>query len=63
MGGQLESRHFFRDNDRVQHIDGRQGLVTEGQSLFAMVEWEDGERGEVEQFDPAVVVLERSGSE
>lgn len=61
MSRQLESHHFFRDQDTVQHTDGRQGVVTEGHSLFATVEWEGGVREEVEQFDPAVTVLQRAG--
>lgn len=63
MSGQLESRHFFREHDRVQHRDGRHGIVTDGHTLFAVVDWEDGERQELDQFDPAVTVLERAVGE
>lgn len=63
MSGQLESRHFFREQDTVEHLDGRSGIVTEGHSLFATILWADGSREEVDQFDPAVVVVERHEEE
>lgn len=63
MSGQLESRHFFREQDTVEHLDGRAGVVTEGHSLFVTIEWSDGSREEVDQFDPAVVVVERHEGE
>lgn len=60
MSGQLESRHFFRENDQVQHRDGLYGSVIESSALFAVVLWDDGTRAEVDQFDPTVVVIERA---
>lgn len=60
MSGQLESRHFFRDRDTVQHIDGFMGTVESGHALYATITWIDGRREEVEQFDPSVVVIERA---
>lgn len=62
MSGQLESRHFFRDRDTVERIDGAVGTVLVGHSLFATIEWRDGRREEVEQFDPSVVVVERAAA-
>ncbi len=56
MSGQLESRHFFRVGDRVRSVDGRAGTVVEAWALFATIEWADGPRDEVEQFDESVVV-------
>ena len=55
----MESRHFFRVRDTVQHRDGWTGRVVEGQALYAVVEWADGRTEEVEQFDPRIVVLDR----
>lgn len=60
VSGQMESRHFFRDRDTVQHQDGAVGTVVSGLALYAVIEWVDGRRQEVDQFDPAVVVLERA---
>ena len=57
---QLESRHFFRARDTVQHRDGPIGTILDGQALYAVVEWMDGRTEEVEQFDPRIVVLERA---
>lgn len=62
MSGQLESRHFFRPRDRVQRRDGTQGGVVDGSALFAVIEWDDGNQAEVEQFDPAIEVIERAAS-
>ncbi len=60
VSGQLESRHFFRDRDTVEHVDGLEGTVLSGHSLFATIAWRDGRCEEVEQFDPLVVVVERA---
>lgn len=60
MSLQLESRHFFRTRDRVQREDGTYGTVIDSLALYATVEWEDGRRQEVDQFDPRVVVMERA---
>jgi hypothetical protein len=60
VSGQLESRHYFRARDIVQHRDGWTGRVVEGQALYAVVEWADGRTEEVEQFDPRIVVLDRA---
>jgi hypothetical protein len=60
VSGQLESRHFFRDRDTVERVDGRVGTVVSGHALYATIAWMDGDREEVEQFDPAVVVVERA---
>ena len=60
MSGQLESNHFFRSGDTVRRLDGSTGLVVEGFTLFAIVEWMDGQREELDQFDPRVEVLQRA---
>jgi hypothetical protein len=60
---QLESRHYFRARDTVQHRDGDTGTVVEGYALYATVAWSDGRREEVDQFDPFVFVIERAESE
>ena len=60
MSGQLESRHFFRAGDTVQHRDGRWGRVVEALALYAMVEWDDLSRQEIDQFEPLVEVVERA---
>jgi hypothetical protein len=60
VSGQLESRHFFRERDTVQHRSGTFGTVVSGQSLYATIDWADGRREEVDQFDPAVMVVERA---
>lgn len=59
MSSQLESHHFFRLNDRVEHLDGRQGFIVEAFSLYAVVDWGWGVREEIEQFVPDVFVIER----
>lgn len=60
MTAQLESRHFFRAQDTVEHRDGRIGTVLDAYALFATVHWRDGRRDEIDQFDPTVVVIERA---
>jgi hypothetical protein len=60
---QLESRHYFRVRDTVQHLDGQLGTVVEGYALYATVAWSDGRQEEVDQFDPFVFVIERADSE
>jgi hypothetical protein len=60
LSGQLESRHFFRENDKVQRRDGLFGTVSDSRPLFAIILWDDGTKDEVDQFDPAVVVIERA---
>lgn len=62
MSGQLESRHFYRMRDVVQHRNGQIGTVVDGQALYATVAWIDGRREEIDQFDPLVVVIERAES-
>lgn len=62
MSAQLESRHFFRVRDTVQHLDGQIGTVVEGQALYATILWGDGRREEIDQFDSRVMVLERAES-
>jgi len=63
MSGQLESRHFFRIRDTVQHMDGRFGRVSDAQALYATIIWDDGGQQELDQFDPRVEVYERAGGE
>lgn len=60
MSVQLESRHFYKARDIVQHQDGGFGAVVEGQALYAVIEWFDGRREEVDQFDPLVWVVQRA---
>lgn len=62
VSGQLESRHFFRERDTVQHLNGTTGTVVNGQSLYATIDWADGRREEVDQFDPDVMVVERGAA-
>lgn len=62
MSVQLESRHFFRARDTVQDRSGHLGTVVEGFALYAIIDWNDGRREEVDQFDSLVVVVERSES-
>ena len=62
MSVQLESRHFFRERDTVQHLNGSIGTVVTGQALFATIAWEDGRFDEVDQFDPTIIVIERAES-
>jgi len=63
VSGQLESRHFFRERDTVQHRDGLTGTVIDGHALYALVAWSDGRCEEVDQFEPSVVVIERADPE
>ena len=63
MSRQLESRHFYRVRDMVQHLDGHLGTVVEGFALYAVVAWSDGRLEEVDQFDPFVFVIERAEPE
>ena len=60
MTAQLDSRHFFRARDTVQHLDGYVGTVVEQLALFAIVLWTDGTRQEIEQFDSRIAVVERA---
>ena len=60
MSTQLESRHFLKTGDLVQHIRGAMGRVVEGYALWAVVRWEDGRQEEIDQLDPAVSVVERA---
>lgn len=63
MSVQLESRHFFKAGDVVQHVSGRMGEVRDALALYARVRWDDGREEEVDQLDPAIVVVERAGRE
>lgn len=56
----MESRHFFKLGDTVEDIGGNTGWVTEASALYALVEWRDGRRVEVDQFDSRVSVIERA---
>ena len=56
----MESRHFFRVGDTVEEIGGDTGKIVEGTALYAVVEWSDGRREEVDQFDPRIGVIERA---
>jgi hypothetical protein len=56
----MESRHFMKVGDTVQSIGGAFGRVVEGWALVAVVQWTDGRREEVDQFDPRVEVVERA---
>lgn len=60
--GQLESPHYFRENDAVRHQGGSYGTVVQQLSLYARIRWDDGSEGEVEQFDPTILVVERAPS-
>lgn len=40
--------------------DGAVGTVLEEWSLYALVEWTDGIRQEIDQFDPRYVVIQRA---
>ncbi|HEU0016439.1 MAG TPA: hypothetical protein VFQ45_22355 [Longimicrobium sp.] len=60
---QLESAHYMRDGDVVRHDAGRSGSVVEARALYAVVRWDDGTEEEVDQLDPAVVVVERAARE
>ncbi len=59
MTGQLESRHFYRVGDLLRSIEGNTGRVVEAWTHHVIVEWNDGRRVEVEQFDETVSVEER----
>lgn len=63
MSTQLESRHFLKPGDAVQHVGGRMGTVLESFALYAVVRWDDGRQEEVDQLDPAVFVTERAARE
>lgn len=63
MSSQLESRHFFRTRDTVQDRDGSRGQVVNGWALYAVVQWTDGRRQEIDQFDPEVEVVARGDPE
>jgi hypothetical protein len=60
---QLESRHFLKTGDTVQHVAGRTGTVLEAFALYAVVRWEEGRDEEVDQLDPRVFVTERAARE
>jgi hypothetical protein len=60
---QLESRHFLKPGDAVQHVDGRTGTVAEAFALYAVVQWEEGRPEEVDQLDPRVFVTQRASRE
>jgi len=59
----MESRHYLRAGDVVQHLAGKTGTVVESFALYALVRWEDGAQQEVDQLDPAVSVTERAARE
>lgn len=63
MSVQLESRHYYKHRDVVQHLTGRVGEVLEERALYAVVRWEDGRQEEVDQLDPTIVVVERASRE
>lgn len=63
MSTQLESRHFLKSGDAVQHVGGRVGSVVESFALYAVVRWEDGRQEEVDQLDPTVFVTDRASRE
>jgi hypothetical protein len=56
----MESRHFMKVGDIVQNSGGTFGRVVEGWALYAVVDWTDGRREEIDQFDPRVEVVERA---
>lgn len=56
----MESRHYLKVRDTVQDLGGNVGSVVENTTLFAVVDWGDGRREEVDQFDPRVTVIERA---
>lgn len=62
MSLQTESRHFLKMNDTVLDVGGETGTVVEASALYALVEWRDGRREEVEQFDPRVAVVHRAAN-
>jgi hypothetical protein len=57
---QTESRHFLKVNDTVLEVGGETGRVVDASALYALVQWRDGRRQEVEQFDPRIAVVERA---
>jgi hypothetical protein len=63
LSGQLESRHYFRKRDSVQHLDGYYGTVVDSQALYATIRWEDESEVEIDQFDPSVTVVLRAEPE
>lgn len=44
----------------MQHRDGELGTVAAAQALYATIEWNDGRREEVDQFEPSVEVILRA---
>lgn len=60
MSLQTESRHFLKVNDTVLEVGGETGRVVHASALYALVQWRDGRREEVEQFDPRMEVVERA---
>ena len=60
MSTQLESRHFYKTGDTVERLSGAVGTVEESYALWAVIRWDDGGRGEVDQLDPTISVLERA---
>ncbi|MQA89105.1 MAG: hypothetical protein GEU90_02540 [Gemmatimonas sp.] len=63
LSGQLESKHFLRTDDVVARVDGTQGYVVEGFTLYAVVERDDGKREELDQFDPRARAIQRTPAE
>jgi hypothetical protein len=59
---QLESVHFLCPGDRVAHVDGREGEVTEAFALWALVRWDGAAEEEVEQLDPDIAVTVRAAA-
>lgn len=60
---QLESCHFFKTGDVVQHLMGELGSIREGMALYAFVRWDDGREEEIDQLDPMITVVERGARE
>lgn len=56
----MESRHFLRVDDTVEDSTGDIGRVIEASALYAVVEWSDGRRQEVDQFEPEIWVVLRA---
>jgi hypothetical protein len=63
VSAQLESIHFYRSGDLVEHVTGAAGSVVEAYALYAVVRWDDGREEEVDQLDPAITVTERAAKE
>jgi hypothetical protein len=63
LSGQLESPHFYRRGDLVRFHDGGEGVVAESFALYALIRLPTGEEREYDQFDPRIVVLQRSERE